>query len=85
MFDESHAAAYDERFAKLAPMQDALHLVTQLALAELPADARVLCVGAGTGAELVHLAGALPGGASPRSIHRSRCCGAAAYGPKQLG
>ena len=61
MFDESHAAAYDERFAKLAPMQHALHLVTQLALAELPADARVLCVGAGTGAELVHLAAAFPG------------------------
>jgi tRNA (cmo5U34)-methyltransferase len=61
MFDESHAATYDDRFAKLAPFRDALHLVTQFALAELPADARILCVGAGTGAELLHLAAAFPG------------------------
>lgn len=60
-FDESHAASYDERFAKLAPMREALHLVTQLALGELGSDARVLCVGAGTGAELLHLAAASPG------------------------
>jgi tRNA (cmo5U34)-methyltransferase len=60
LFDESHAASYDERFAKLVPMRDALHLVTQLALSELPPDARVLCVGAGTGAELLHLAAAFP-------------------------
>lgn len=61
LFDESHAAAYDERFARLAPMRDGLHLVTQLALGELPAEARILCVGAGTGAELLHLAAAFPG------------------------
>jgi tRNA (cmo5U34)-methyltransferase len=60
-FDESHAASYDERFAKLAPFRDALHLVTQLALRDLPADGRILCVGAGTGAELLHLAAAAPG------------------------
>lgn len=61
LFDESKAASYDERFAKLAAMRDALHLVTQLALDDLPADARILCVGAGTGAELLHLAAAFPG------------------------
>ncbi|HYG70445.1 MAG TPA: class I SAM-dependent methyltransferase, partial [Anaeromyxobacteraceae bacterium] len=61
LFDESQAASYDERYLKLAPMQKALHLVTQLALAELPFDARVLIVGAGTGAELLHLAAAFPG------------------------
>jgi tRNA (cmo5U34)-methyltransferase len=60
-FDESHASSYDERFAKLAPLRDALHLVTRLALGDLPADARLLCVGAGTGAELLHLAAAFPG------------------------
>jgi tRNA (cmo5U34)-methyltransferase len=60
-FGEVHAATYDERFAKLAPLQAALHLVTQLALDELPSGARVLCVGAGTGAELLHLAAAFPG------------------------
>lgn len=61
MFDEAHAASYDERFARFAPMRDALHLVTRIALGELPADARILCAGAGTGAELLHLAAAFPG------------------------
>lgn len=61
MFDEAQAASYDAKFAKLAPLQAALHLVTQLALRALPSDARVLCVGAGTGAELLHLAAAFPG------------------------
>ncbi|WP_232288441.1 class I SAM-dependent methyltransferase [Anaeromyxobacter sp. K] len=42
-------------------MRDALHLVTRLALGELPAQARILCVGAGTGAELLSLAAAFPG------------------------
>jgi tRNA (cmo5U34)-methyltransferase len=59
-FDETHAASYDERFAKLVAMRDALHLVTRLALDHLPADARILCVGAGTGAELSYLAAAFP-------------------------
>lgn len=61
LFDESHAAAYDERFARLAPIRDALHLLTRLALEEMPADGRLLCVGAGTGAELLYLAAAFPG------------------------
>lgn len=60
-FDETHAASYDQRFAKLAPFRDALHLVTRLALDGLPAKARILCVGAGTGAELLYLAEAFPG------------------------
>lgn len=59
-FDQAHAAAYDERFAKLAPMRDALHLLTSAVLAELPADASVLCVGAGTGQELIYLARKFP-------------------------
>lgn len=59
-FGPEHAAAYDQRFAKLAPMRDALHLVMGAVLADLPAEARVLCVGAGTGHELVHLAGKFP-------------------------
>ena len=55
-FDQAHAAAYDQRFAKLAPMRDALHLLISAVLADLPADARILCVGAGTGHELIYLA-----------------------------
>ncbi len=60
-FDEDHAASYDQRFARLAPFKDALHLAMHGLLAELPADARILCVGAGTGAELLYLAKAFPG------------------------
>lgn len=59
-FGEEHAATYDERFAKLAPLKDALHLCMRAVLAEAPAEARVLCVGAGTGAELLYLAEAFP-------------------------
>lgn len=60
-FDEAHAAIYDTQFAKLAAMRDALHLVTQLALRELPEDAHILSVGAGTGAEILNLAKTFPG------------------------
>lgn len=59
-FDEAHAAAYDQRFAKLAPMRDALHLLISAILADLPAEARILCVGAGTGHELIYLAQKFP-------------------------
>lgn len=61
MFDQAAADAYDDRFAKLAVFRDALQLVTRLALNELPADARLLIVGAGTGLELLYLADAFPG------------------------
>jgi tRNA (cmo5U34)-methyltransferase len=77
MFDEAAAESYDERFAKLAALRDALNLVTQLALGDLPADARVLCVGAGTGAELLHLAAAFPGwrftAVDPAAAMLARC------------
>lgn len=59
-FGEAHAAAYDQRFAKLAPMRDALHLLIGAVLADLPADARILSVGAGTGHELIYLARKFP-------------------------
>lgn len=59
-FQKDHAAAYDERFQKLAPFKDALHLSTQLALKTLPKDAHILVVGAGTGAELLYLAKEYP-------------------------
>jgi tRNA (cmo5U34)-methyltransferase len=60
VFDRERAASYDERFAKLAPLRDALHLLIRTILAELPADARILCVGVGTGSELIYLAQAFP-------------------------
>lgn len=60
-FDAQHAASYDERWAPLAPIRDSLHLQMRFVLQELPAAARVLCVGVGTGAELLALARAFPG------------------------
>ncbi len=60
-FGEAHAAAYDEKSAALAPMRDALHLLINAVLADLPANARILCVGAGTGQELIYLAQKFPG------------------------
>lgn len=44
----------------LAPLRDALHLLIHLVLSELPADARILCVGVGTGSELINLAQTFP-------------------------
>jgi len=60
-FDAEHAAAYDQQFARIAPLRDALQLVLRLALSELPDDAHVLSVGAGTGIEVIDLALAFPG------------------------
>ena len=60
-FDANHAAKYDNSFAKLSSFKEALHILTGSSLTGLPADARLLCVGAGTGAELLYLAAAHPG------------------------
>jgi tRNA (cmo5U34)-methyltransferase len=59
-FDQQ-APGYDRQWAKLSPIRDALHFLLESVFAELPADARVLCVGVGTGAELAHLATRFPG------------------------
>jgi tRNA (cmo5U34)-methyltransferase len=60
-FGQAHAATYDEKYVKLAAMRDALHLLISAVFADLPAKARILCVGAGTGHELIYLAGKFPG------------------------
>jgi len=59
-FSEEQARRYDERNRKLAPITEALHFATSLVLEDLPARARILSVGAGTGAELVSLAKSFP-------------------------
>jgi tRNA (cmo5U34)-methyltransferase len=58
-FDQQ-APRYDKQWAKLAPIRDGLHFLLESVFAELPVDARVLCVGVGTGAELAHLARKFP-------------------------
>lgn len=61
LFNAGHAAVYDEKYAKLAPQQDALHLLIRILFGDLPPQARILCVGAGTGTEILSLARAFPG------------------------
>lgn len=60
VFDEERASTYDTRAAKVAPLRDVLHLLTRLILSELPANAQILCVGVGTGLELIYLAQEFP-------------------------
>jgi tRNA (cmo5U34)-methyltransferase len=60
VFDEKVASAYGSRWAKLAPIRDSLDLFIRTILSDLPTDARILCVGVGTGAELINLAQAFP-------------------------
>ena len=60
IFNKEHAASYDKQRANLAPMRDALHLLMRVVLLERPRDAKVLCVGVGTGMELTYLAQVFP-------------------------
>jgi tRNA (cmo5U34)-methyltransferase len=55
------AASYDAQRAKTAPITDCLYFLLESLFAGLPANARILCVGVGTGAELAHLAKKNPG------------------------
>ncbi len=59
-FDEHNAGTYDDRFAEIGAIRDALHLQLRAILSVLPTQANVLCVGAGTGAELLALATHFP-------------------------
>jgi tRNA (cmo5U34)-methyltransferase len=59
VFDQQ-ASGYDKQWENMAPIRDGLHLILESVFAELLADARILCVGVGTGAELAHLAKKFP-------------------------
>jgi tRNA (cmo5U34)-methyltransferase len=59
LFDQQ-APSYDQPWSTLAALRDGLHLLMSSVLSELPVSARVLCVGAGTGAEIIYLAGRFP-------------------------
>ena len=60
VFDRERASNHDKQFAKLAPMRHGLDLSICMVLSELPDDARILCVGVGTGTELIYLARHFP-------------------------
>jgi hypothetical protein len=64
LFDQQ-AAGYDKQWAGMAPIREALYLLLDALFIDLPADARILCVGTGTGtgtgAEIAHMAEGFPG------------------------
>lgn len=60
MFNQKTAEAYDERFSKISPIRENLNFLIRLVLEDLPAGARILCVGVGTGIEIFELANAYP-------------------------
>tara|TARA_Y100000748_G_scaffold82439_1_gene68103 strand:- start:1668 stop:2363 length:696 start_codon:yes stop_codon:yes gene_type:complete len=59
LFDQQ-AAGYDQQWARQAPIRDCLHFLLESVLGELPENAHLLCVGAGTGQELLYLAARHP-------------------------
>jgi tRNA (cmo5U34)-methyltransferase len=59
-FNKDASQAYDEKNRRLAPIADGMHFMIRLVLQGLPARSRILCVGVGTGAEILSLAQAFP-------------------------
>jgi tRNA (cmo5U34)-methyltransferase len=59
VFDQQ-AGTYDQQWAKLAAFRDGIHLLIASIFSRLPQDARMLCVGAGTGAEIHFFAERFP-------------------------
>ncbi len=57
-FSKDASKSYDEKNRKLAPIADSMHFLIRLILRDLPQKRRVLCVGVGTGAEILSLAAA---------------------------
>ena len=59
-FGKEQAKNYDDQWSKLSPVNDLLHFLCKIILKDLRSDANILCVGAGTGAELIALAKEFP-------------------------
>lgn len=59
-FSKNASVNYDEKNKKLAPIADGMHFLIRLALRDIPKKSKVLCVGVGTGAEILSLAQAFP-------------------------
>lgn len=59
LFDQQ-AKDYDARWSRTAPIRSCLHLLLESFFSTLPAHAQLLCVGAGTGAEVAYLAERMP-------------------------
>lgn len=59
-FNEALSKTYDEKNSRLAPIAENMHFLIRLVLQGFPEHARVLCVGVGTGAEIMSLSKAYP-------------------------
>lgn len=59
-FDQQ-AGTYDQQWSKLAAFRDGIHLLAASVFSGLPENSRMLCVGAGTGAEIHFFADRFPG------------------------
>jgi tRNA (cmo5U34)-methyltransferase len=59
-FDKQASETYDQRIQPIAPIIDNLHFLIRLILKDLARDANILCVGVGTGTEILELAQAFP-------------------------
>jgi tRNA (cmo5U34)-methyltransferase len=59
-FNGEMARHYDERNSRLSDISACLHFLTTLVLKDLPARSKILCVGAGTGAEILSLSRVFP-------------------------
>ncbi len=55
-FEGKNAKSYDQRNDKLAPIKDNVLFLSQIIFSGLANDAHMLCVGAGTGEEVIYLA-----------------------------
>lgn len=60
LFNKDMSQSYDAKNSRLAAISDNMHFLIRLILKDLPPQARVLCVGVGTGAEILSLAAAYP-------------------------
>lgn len=60
-FDKDMSSSYDEHNKRLSKISDCLHFLSRLTLSDLPETARILCVGIGTGADILALSEAQPG------------------------
>lgn len=59
-FNQGMASNYDDRNRRLSPISENMHFLPQLVLADLPQRARILCIGVGTGAEILSIADKCP-------------------------
>ncbi|WP_420412380.1 class I SAM-dependent methyltransferase [Roseibium sp.] len=76
-FGEREAESYDRKRSKLSVMKDAIYFVMNAAQDVLPASSNILCVGAGTGTEIIKMAAAHPNWrfevVEPASAMMSQC------------